>query len=54
LPGWHRDADITKSHIAAIKGEIASLEKAVQKGLPNKVSANAYEAAGDASNLRST
>jgi hypothetical protein len=31
VPGWHRDADITKSHIAAIYGEIASLEKTLQR-----------------------
>jgi hypothetical protein len=30
LPDWHRDVDMTKAHIAAIKGEIASLGKTIQ------------------------
>jgi hypothetical protein len=30
LPNWQR-ADMTKAHIAAIKGEIASLEKTIQR-----------------------
>ena len=30
LPGWQQ-ADMTKAHIAAIKGEVESLEKTIQK-----------------------